>query len=119
MTIRGNMSKQMNSSHNIFKMSLKVLVIVIITGTLLSLSDGIRSLWSIGTLGLLTGPFTFLWWPYFRDDIGLQTLFGVIPVALIIIGIYFRSKRIFRFMTYIGGVVWVITGLIYVITHSV
>lgn len=114
-----NMNKQMNPSNSIFKFLLKILAVIAITTILLGLSDGISSLISMATLGLFTGPFTFSWWPYFRNEIGLQPLFGIIPIIFIILGIRFRSKSGLWFLAYAGGVMWVIVGFIYVTTHIV
>ncbi len=114
------MYEQKNSSISILKFSLKILAFIVITTILFALSDGISSFLSMGTLGLLTGPFTFTWWPYFRNETGLlQPLSGIIPVILLIIGTRFRSKSGLWCLAYIGGVMWVIVGFIYVTTHIV
>ncbi len=113
------MKKQMDPSRNLFNTSLKVLAVIFTTAFLLSLLDGISALWSMGTLGLLTGPITFTWWPYFKNEMGMQPLLGIIPIVLIILGIRFRNKQGVWFLGYIGGVLWVVCGFIYVITHIV
>jgi hypothetical protein len=111
------MSENIDQASSAKKTILTVLGIVIASALLLALTDGFSSLWSLSTLGLMTGPLTFLWWPYFRNEIGLQPLFGVVPVLLIVIGIRFRLKKGLKVLAYLGGVLWVLTGFLYVAAH--
>jgi hypothetical protein len=48
---------------------------------------------------------------------GLQPLFGVVPVLLIVIGIRFRLKKGLKVLAYLAGVLWVLTGFLYVAAH--
>jgi hypothetical protein len=103
---------------NMFKVAIRVIVIALVTAIILAIPDGISALFNIGMAGLLTGPFTFLWWPYFRTDIGFQPFLGIIPIFLIISGLYYHANKLNRILAYIGGILWPIIGFIYIITHS-
>jgi hypothetical protein len=92
-------------------------LVAFVFALLISISDGVGSFSLLHTLGVVTGPFTFLWWPYFRNEIGLQPLLGLLPIGLIIFGALFRRLRSTRWIAYLGGAVWVLVGFIYVVGH--
>ncbi len=84
---------------------------------ILVFSDGLHSVSFLPTLGLITGPFTFLWWPYFRNEIGVAPLLGLVPLAMIMTGVYFRYVKWARYIAYLGGIAWTIVGFLYVAGH--
>jgi hypothetical protein len=102
---------------SLIKVAIRVIAIAFVTAIILTIPDGISALFDISMAGLLTDPFTFLWWPYFRTEIGLQPLLGIIPISLIISGLYYRANKSNRVLAYIGGFLWTIIGFIYVISH--
>lgn len=105
----------LNKSDTLISIIIKTCLIIVAGTFLLAILEGVHSIFTLPTLGILSGPFTFLWWPYFRNEISLRSLFGTIPILMIGVGLY--SKKRFRFLAYLGGLFWVLVGFLYVISH--